>query len=81
MQIKFALEFLNYLADQQRSVGMKKQKIEETMNWELWASRNDPMHPMKNDKRSKAEDVQMYPHDRYYTVDTIMQLIDHIKSL
>ena len=60
---------------------MKKQKLEETMNWELWASRNEPMYPMKKEKSNKVEDVQMYPHDRYYTVDTIMQLIDHIKSM
>lgn len=60
---------------------MKKYRIEDIINLELWTSRNDQIDPMRSDKSEKDENVQAYPQDQYYTVDTIMQLIDHIKSL
>ena len=60
---------------------MKKPKKGRKDDRRMDMSMTFPSMPVIFDKKSEDEKAQFFPQNQLYSVDTIMTLIDHIKSL
>ena len=60
---------------------MQKPKKVKKEDRRLDISKKYPSMPLIFEKKRDNEQVQFFPQNQLYSVDTIMTLIDHIKGL